>query len=37
MPPLIQFLTPPIGVYHIIKPNELVTSICQTQLMLESY
>ena len=37
MPPLIRFLTHPIGVYHSIKPNELVTSICPTQLMLESY
>ena len=37
MPPLIRFLTHPIGVYHSIKPNELVTSICQTQLMLENY
>ena len=31
MPLLISFLTHPIGVYHSIKPNELVTSICQTQ------
>ena len=37
MPPLIRFLTHPIAVYHSIKPNELVTSICQTQLMLENY
>ena len=37
MPPLIRFLTNRIGVYHSIKPNELVASICQTQLMLENY
>ena len=35
MPPLIRFLMHPIGVYHSITPNEFVTSICQTQLMLK--
>ena len=31
MPLLIQFLTHPIGVYHSIKPSELVTGISQRQ------
>ena len=31
MPLFMQFLTHPMGVYHSIKPSELVTGISQTQ------
>ena len=31
MPLFMQFLTHPMGVYHSIKPSELVTGVSQTQ------